>query len=197
MELIVITSEQAYVNEALLINELFDNGLMLLHLRKPSYTLAECTQLIEWIHKKYYDRIVIHQHHSLAIKYALKGVHLTESKRKMVNESEYLDGFQQNQINYFSTSCHQIEDIKALQFDYAAVFLSPVFDSISKVNYKGKELDVNHLNRKVIALGGITPEKCIEAKQLGYKGVAALGWIWNSDNEVQNFKELIKECSHD
>ena len=197
MKLIIITSDHKIENEALLINELFANGLMLLHLRKPDYSLIAYSLLISEIDKEYHDRVVLHQHHPLALKYALKGIHLTESKRKEVTVTEYLTEYKKQGITHFSTSCHQIKTINVLDFDYTYVFLSPVFDAISKSNYEGKAFDVKALSGNVIALGGITPTNIVKAKQLGYNGVAVLGFIWNSNNVVESLTQLIKSSNHE
>ena len=68
---------------------------------------------------------------------------------------------------------------------YEYVFLSPIFNSISKQNYNTKftlhELhqasDIGLIDSKVIALGGITPDNIATTMQLGFGGAAVLGYI--------------------
>ena len=75
------------------------------------------------------------------------------------------------------------------------MFLSPIFDSISKVGYshaftREQLLDAKsrHLiNEEIIALGGIAQETIPLAAQYGFGGVAVLGSLWG--NYLQNRDE--------
>ena len=74
--------------------------------------------------------------------------------------------------------------IKEVSKDY--VFLSPIFDSISKVGYHAafapdllnRAAEEKIIDRKVIALGGINAENIELVKQWNFGGVALLGDIW-------------------
>lgn len=63
------------------------------------------------------------------------------------------------------------------------LFLSPIFDSISKAGYRSafsheqlqRAADEGVIDRKVIALGGVTPERIPYLHSLGFGGVAMLG----------------------
>ncbi len=66
------------------------------------------------------------------------------------------------------------------------MFLSPVFDSISKPGY-GSRFSTEELreaagkgliNAKVYALGGVDPSRFAELEALGFGGVALLGAAW-------------------
>jgi thiamine-phosphate pyrophosphorylase len=67
--------------------------------------------------------------------------------------------------------------------------LSPIFDSISKVGYKSaftndellKASKDGIIDERVIALGGITPDKIPYLRELNFGGVAMLGSIYNVD----------------
>ena len=65
-----------------------------------------------------------------------------------------------------------------------------MFTSISKKGYEGKGFDVNHLDKNIIALGGIHIHNIKKAHSLGYKGVAVLGSIWQTPIPITNFKEI-------
>ena len=76
-------------------------------------------------------------------------------------------------------------------FSYA--FLSPVFDSISKADYKAKQFDLSlrkKTSTKLIALGGITEENQYRAIDMGFDGVAMMGSIWNSEDKIKTFKNI-------
>ena len=177
LELIVITAEKSLAHEARLLTQLFERGLSTLHLRKPDATEDEVRALIAAIHPDYHSRIVLHDHFRLCCDFRLKGVHLNRR-----NPSPPEKG-----ATSVSASCHTIKELSALaHLDY--LFLSPIFDSISKVGYSqgfsAEELSsaaqAGIINKKVIALGGITPDTAALAAQYGFGGVAVLGWLWGN-----------------
>ncbi|GAB3828156.1 hypothetical protein GCM10028895_41300 [Pontibacter rugosus] len=44
----------------------------------------------------------------------------------------------------------------------------------------------------LIALGGVTAEKLPLVQEMGFKGAAVLGAVWEQPNPVEAFKELLK-----
>ena len=99
-----------------------------------------------------------------------------------------------------SVSCHSFEEIDALPFEPNYVFLSPVFDSISKPGYPSafapEYLKENLQKRRVpvIALGGITAEKVAECRKMGFRGVALLGHVWEQPSEaVARFTNILPD----
>ena len=158
MKWIVITMPDFIENEANYINQLFEAGLDLLHLRKPDSCIADCERLLQEINPKWYPGIVVHDHFSLCGKYHLHGIHLNRRNHQVP------DGFQGS----LSRSCHSFEEVTEAQKEavFSYVFLSPIFDSISKKGYKhcfsNKDLeDAGNngiINEKVIALGGVIPQ---------------------------------------
>jgi len=175
MQLIVITSPDTVVQEAEKINALFEAGLEILHIRKPNFSKKEYIYLIKRIKEEYHPKIKIHEFFELTGKYNLLGVHLNARNpnytgRKVVN---------------ISRSCHSIEELK-IKTKYDYVFLSPIFDSISKEGYYAKYNNMilvnaskrRQINKKVIALGGIDRETLPIVKQYGFGGAAVLGSIW-------------------
>ena len=67
------------------------------------------------------------------------------------------------------------------------MFLSPIFDSISKQGYaaaftKEELADASRrgvIDERVIALGGVTPKHLGELARIGFGGGAFLGHVWN------------------
>ena len=80
--IIVMSDTKDIDNEQKMINEMFESGLEILHIRKPKYSTQELRTYIEKINKKFHNRIVIHSHHELCISLKLRGIHLTERHRK-------------------------------------------------------------------------------------------------------------------
>lgn len=60
MELILVSDFCKITNEHLLLNELFNNGLEIFHLRKRDYSLQQMIDYLHLIPEKYHSRIVIH-----------------------------------------------------------------------------------------------------------------------------------------
>lgn len=101
MKWIIITTPTFISHEAKYIDQLFEAGIDLLHLRKPDSTPEECEQLIQKIDPKWYPQIVIHDHFELCEKYHLHGIHLNR------RNSQIPEKFQGS----ISRSCHSFEEV--------------------------------------------------------------------------------------
>ncbi len=169
---VAITPTEIFDSEATAIKRLLDGGVSRVHIRHP-HSSCECIdELLSSIDECYYERLSLHDCHTLALKYQGVGIHLNS------RNSQPPTGFS----GIVSKSCHQPEDIENMSdMDYC--FLSPIFDSFSKPGYKSHfTLDDNLKNivsqAKVIALGGVTPDKFDTLSNYGFAGGAMLGWIW-------------------
>lgn len=148
----------------------------LVHLRKPGSTKEELEQLIREIPSEYHNRLVLHDHHELAVKYHLHGVHLN-SRNPLPPE-----GWK----GCVSRSCHSLEEIVEWKDKCDYLSLSPIYDSISKQGYKSaftrEQIDDavkrGVIDSKVLALGGVTFDKLDEVKQMGFGGGMILGDAW-------------------
>jgi thiamine-phosphate pyrophosphorylase len=193
--LIVISSPTPVIKEASLINQLFDEGLPVFHLRKPESSSQELVLLLQEIDPAHYSKIALHSHHYLAKSFGINRLHYTEASRKQLTE---IDLSEQKTENILSTSVHSISDFKNLVTHFSYAFLSPVFDSISKPGYQAQKFDLTEVdknsNTKLIALGGIDETNCNKAYEMGFDGIALLGAIWNSEDKMKTFK-LIKNVS--
>jgi thiamine-phosphate pyrophosphorylase len=178
MKLIVITHEELFAGEAELINKLFWEGLHSLHLRKPHSKNQDISDLLSNIIPEYRSRIVLHEHFNLVYSFGLKGIHL--NKRHPDRPSN------QQQPLSVSRSCHLLEEAESAVKDFDYVFLSPIFDSISKTGYmhafSPKILtdakNAGIINHQVMALGGIDLDTIPIAADYGFGGVAVLGSLW-------------------
>lgn len=189
--LIVLTSERPLDAEANQINELFQEGLEILHLRKPSFTIDGYRALLNQIDPKYHNRIMIHQYHELTQEYALRGIHLQEQAR--LDLDDVLDVtlvVYANKGFKVSSSFHSKEDIVECTCGFEYVLLSPVFGSISKKGYEGKGFEVHDLDEKVIGMGGINETTLAKTFDLGFSGVGILGGVWNTENPLESFKKI-------
>lgn len=190
--MIVITNPTLIINEISTIHSLFENGLELLHIRKPDFSEAEMKAFLLEIKSDWRKQLVLHSQHHLAEEFEINRIHFREKTRNETTE-EILKNWKKKGF-ILSTSVHQMMDFEELpnEFDYA--FFGPVFESISKQDYISnldfkKELGQRKNNTiKLTALGGITSERIKPALKYGFDDVALLGFIWNSSNPIENFK---------
>ena len=194
--LIVISNPTPIAHEAKYINALFDEGLELLHIRKPEATVDDIRELLEKINSKYHNQIAVHQHHKIANEYGIKRLHFTEVKRNEMSEeaSKLL-----KEGNYIlSTSIHNIEAYNTLSSAFDYTFFGTVFNSISKQGYASSlkndfVFPAKHKHPKVIAIGGIDATNIQQAMGMKFDGAAVLGTIWQKpEGSIQQFKELQK-----
>lgn len=184
-KLIAITREVVEIDESCRICNLIDAGFDYVHIRKPALQKNEMQQFIESIPTRYYNRLKLHDHFDLADKYDLAGIHLNSRNRTAPT------GFQK----HVSKSCHAIEELRDIdRFEY--VFLSPIFDSISKQGYKARfskeelENSSNPISEKVMALGGVADKHIPYLQKIGFGGCALLGYLpWADD--YQSFVQKI------
>lgn len=189
MAFIVISDAAFFKDEADLINQLFENGMSILHLRKPGGDIANYARLISSIVPAYHNRIALHQFHELVKDFPLiQRLHYPEYNRN--------NGMTYDKKHTLSTSIHHLDKLEDLvDFDYT--FYGPVFDSLSKPGYAGLSAEALKLpqtnNRtKLIALGGIDVERVQQVKRMGFDGMAVLGSVWNDKKSaLTSFKSLI------
>jgi thiamine-phosphate pyrophosphorylase len=200
--MIVISNPTSIPNENTIINELFQNGLSLFHVRKPNYDLAEMNFFISQISPLFRSQLVLHSHHQWAKKWGINRIHFTQKARcEICNAPLKLLRPIRNPFKkiaqkgfHLSTSVHDVATFNTLENAFEYAFLSPVFASISKVNYLPKlDFSLELKNRsnfktQLIALGGITAQNCQQALAMNFDDFALLGTVWNAQNPIQNFK---------
>lgn len=191
MKLILMTTPYFFVEEHQILTALFDEGLEILHLRKPETEPVYSERLLSLIPENYRKRIVVHDHFYLKNEYRLKGIHLNQRNPELPK----------NYKGHISCSCHTVEEVASRKKMCDYVLLSPIFDSISKDDYASRFTPVQLrelakrkiIDKKVMALGGVDLENIGDLKSYGFGGAVLLGAIWNRFNihSAQDFKELI------
>lgn len=188
-KLIVITTPYFFSDEASLIGLLFAEGMPRLHLRKPGCGREELEALLDKISPEYYERIVLHDWFSLAGERGLGGVHLNRRNPE-------LPPFHKGSV---SRSCHRLEEVALHKPACDYLFLSPIFQSISKEGY-GNGFSPDELRNaqgiiddKVIALGGICPRTITRLKEIPFGGVAVLGALWGNDPSLPVADRIIEQ----
>jgi len=189
---IIISPEENVKNETNLINQFFDQGLDLFHIRKPKFSELDLINYVFGIDDKYKTKLVVHQHFETAFQLGLYRFHVKENVRKNNNFS-----FNENLI--YSTSTHSIDDFNQLENLWEYAFISPIFPSISKIGYGENSQILSDLKQrtnyktKLIALGGITLENQYFAYENRAEGVAFLGSIWGNENPLKIFEKCIQK----
>jgi thiamine-phosphate pyrophosphorylase len=189
--IVLIAPEHDVPKELYLLQSLFEEGLEYYHFRKPHKDYQQHCDYLNGIDPQYHDRIVVHDHHSLINTFNLKGIHFQEQQRidHIDNPGKYFKG-----LDMFgktiSSSFHEPKDVENCYFEFDYHLLSPVFSSISKADYKGRGFDVNHIDKTIIGMGGVTDTNLSKFDTLGFKGVAVLGGIWNSETPLDVFKKM-------
>ena len=188
MKIIAITSPIAVDEEAVVIRRLLANGIDIVHLRKPEVGIDYCRELLEQLTSLERKRIVVHDYFVLYEEYGLQGAHLN---RNITHYPTHYDGSR-------SCSCHSFDELVRYKEECDYLFLSPIFDSISKVGYSSQFSDeelrraANEgiIDSRVIALGGVTFDMIPYLRTLNFGGVAMLGALLNIDtllNEGEDF----------
>lgn len=207
--IILIAPENDIPNEIETLHQLFQNGLEYYHLRKPDKNYQEHCEYLNQIDKQYHNRIVVHYFHELINEYDLKGIHFQEAKRRSLFENLEIRTQKLDKVEFaktytqildtefsilnsktISSSFHEPEELQNCTFEFDYHLLSPVFSSISKQGYEGRGFDVNHINKTIVGMGGVTTENLAEFNKLGFKGVGVLGGIWNSEKPVEDFVKM-------
>lgn len=188
MNPIVITQEQISdpKNEIKIISELIQEFRCRVHIRKKECSLQEltdfCSRLSESTDVRY---LTLHGHAELVKTYSFGGYHGKTNE----DLGDHV---------LFSTSCHAMSEADGAECDY--LFLSPIFDSISKQGYRSPYqmeelqgwLSERKTSAKIVALGGVDASNVKQAYELGFDGVALLGALWNGNNVIENYKNILK-----
>lgn len=197
MQLIVITPDTVN-NELQLVNELFSSGLQRLHLRKAGFTIADTRNYLSAVNPEYHTRLVLCDHFEMLGEFKLGGVHLNSHIR---NDEAIWKQIKALTPASISTSFHTWDEVAGNSYPYAYVFISPVFDSISKAGYtagidlagamqlKRELAGQNKYCPQIIGLGGVGVHQLKKLYRYDFDGAAMLGAIWLSDDPVGTFRQ--------
>ena len=199
MKLIVVTAPTFFVEEDKIITALFEEGLDILHLRKPETPAMYSERLLTLIPEKYHKRIITHEHFYLQEEFSLMGIHLNTRNPKEPHDYS----------GHISCTCHSLDEVQNKNHFYDYLFLSPIYNCITKSGvtsgFTAEELrqagKSKVIDSRVMALGGITPDNILEIKDYGFGGAVVMGDLWNKFNActdrdylevIRHFKKLKK-----
>lgn len=200
MRRIGITSEvEVFREQERIINFIQSGYVNYFHIRKPSFSEQQMREYLAVFPNEVRQKLSLHDFHSLAFEMGIGGIHI--NKRNPILKEEYNE-------KRVSVSCHSIEQVKEWKERASYVFLSPIFDSISKKGYKSafsfnklkKYFNDKILDNKVVALGGVTKDNIKELENIGFSSCALLSDLWQlpkimfiTPNKTK--EEIIKECN--
>lgn len=186
--LVIISEPGFFSGEAEALRRLLDGLECRVHLRKPGSAEEDMRRLVESLPEELRPRLTLQDHLQLATEYGVGGVHPTSRFPEIPPCWRGL----------VSRSCHSLDEVAACQnADY--LFLSPIFDSISKSGYRSAFTDAqlrsaSEIDGHVYALGGVRPENFPLLKEYGFGGAALLGHVWRdcSPEGIRRVSEEIK-----
>lgn len=187
---ILITLPRILKNEAETLAALCGAGVSVIHIRKPEASEPEIEELLKTLQALGADmsRLTIHYNEPLARKYGLGGVHL--------RIEELLAGAGEGLRR--SCSAHGWTEAERAATDADYVFLSPLFDSISKPGYHSAIDPAEAAERlrrrkgRIVALGGIRPANIARVRRIGFDGAAVLGAAWSADEKAVDTERTLK-----
>lgn len=198
MQLILITPDhtKSIAEETAIVNDCFAAGLQKLHLRKPSFTENNYREYLQQIKAEYCRRIVLTDYFELGATYKTGGVHLNSHIR---TDAALWAQIKELNPGTVAASFHSWDELSACKKSFDYIFISPVFDSISKHGYKAavqlngaKEIKEQfHAGGRsvpgIIGLGGVAQHNIQLLEKNGFDGGALLGAVWQAKDPVAAF----------
>ena len=176
MKIAVATSPLFFVEENTILQALFDEGMDILHIRKPDSEPIFCERLLTLLPTKCYNRVIVNDHFYLQSEYGLKGIHI--SPRNPQEPHGYK--------GYITRSCTP-EDINRNTDRYGYMVLEATPSAIRQA------VDQHFINHRVFMRGITSVDGVQFAKDCGFGGIILEDILWDrfDFHESNNFKELI------
>lgn len=147
-------------------------------------------RLLDALPEELLPQVVLHDQQQLARVYPVGGVHFNHRypyQPPMATPHPRCS---------YSLSCHSLEEVHRYHSEMDYLFLSPIFDSISKEGYCSRftleELQEAGaiISPKVFALGGVTLERLPLIHSIPFGGVVLLGDFWQRVSSNAHFQRL-------
>jgi thiamine-phosphate pyrophosphorylase len=201
MKLIVITPSKDVPDEYTLVTKMFESGLNTLHLRKPKYSTNQMAEYIREIPAHFHNRIVIHSHHKLALRFTLKGIHLSRthlstSWRYWFIRTRLKMQFAKTSKSRSYTRLQQVYNQEEQDFDY--FLIGTMFNNMTSELYSGFYEDGviaanKNSGKKLVARGGTSPNTILNTSRYGFHGIAFNSYLWSAEAPYENFLKVLAE----
>lgn len=198
MKLIVLSTPNFFVEEDQILTALFEEGLDLLHIRKPASEPVLSERLLTLIPSQYHKNIVVHNHFYLKEEYGLRGIHL--SQQEPIKPRDYR--------GKTTCTCYTLDQLaeerKNGYHDY--IFLDSIFSGITEdhrpssftTDQLHEAARKGHIDRKVMASGGISLENIQQLTEFGFGGAVVCGDLWQRFDVHRglDYKSLLSHFRH-
>lgn len=192
MKLLLLSSPYFFVEEDKILATLFEEGLDILHLRKPESEPVYCERLLTLLPDKYHQRIITNDHFYLKEEFGLMGIHLSHRNPDIPH----------NYNGITTCTCYSLDELAEAKQQNQYVILKNIYSSTSGSDnyskYTHQQLrDASRqglIDKHVMAQTGITLENISEIRDLGFGGAVVCNDIWNRFNihNGMDFKDVIK-----
>jgi thiamine-phosphate pyrophosphorylase len=203
VKLIVISPESDDPREIAVMGALFAAGLERYHVRKPYWPAAKLEAWLRALPAEWCPRLVLHSHHELVAERGLGGDKCASLGGRHWRDDDSAPSTPPDGEGLTSRSCHDLVALRTALGSYDSVFFGPMFPSLSKSGHGLRgDFSVDKLSvllaqrtsserrTAVLALGGVTVERLLRCRELGFDGVAVLGAVWQSVDPVAAFSEI-------
>ncbi|MCX8080169.1 MAG: thiamine phosphate synthase [Bacteroidia bacterium] len=194
--MILITKDIFFDGETDLLNRFLEYDIYV-HVRKPMAAEKQLRIFLDKLNSEHFHKISIHYFHELASEYGLGGLHFSTKNRNDYNPITYNN-------KRISFSLHARDERVSLPDKTSYVFISPVWDSISKKGYHSAGIDPFAFkipgNIKKVALGGVDVHNLQKTLKLGFDDVAVCGAVWESSDPLAAFVKMfniVKKCKQE
>jgi thiamine-phosphate pyrophosphorylase len=191
MKLIVISPPENLEGELNLVHAMFEAGLTKFHLRKPNMPTQDMIDYLQKIDPAYIKNVVVHYNFEVLRHFPGVGFHFNQFSLSWLSYK----GFAHK--SYSAHSFREVMGLNMESFDY--IFISPVFESISKPGYSS-DIDLSQLKdfiasgcstNPIVALGGVDENNIDSLKNMGLYGAAVLGAIWTPFQKGVTISDLV------
>lgn len=196
MKLIVLSTPNFFIEEDQILTSLFEEGLDLLHIRKPETEPVLSERLLSLIPAQYHSRIVVHNHFYLKEEYGLRGIHLSKHENE---EPKDYNGKK-------TRTCYSFDELALERGKYDYIFLDSIFEGITEghrpSNFtKEQIIDAARrglIDRKVMASGGVNIDNMSQIEDMGFGGAVVCGDLWNrfDVHSGLDYKALLTHFRH-
>lgn len=186
LNLILLTSPVNFAGEHEHLEEMFEKFPFQLHVRKPGFSEGQLEKYLLGLNEEIRSMAVLHGSEDLANCFGLAGV--CRAATSFGNGNVQFAGGKQY------AWCRSIEELSALPKVDGAI-LWPVFDSFTEIGVKGKfsAENVQDINNKVFAAGGVDEENFTELSSKGFAGAAICGAVWNYADPIPAWTRICRK----
>jgi thiamine-phosphate pyrophosphorylase len=191
----VISLPDVFSDEHAVVEDLFAAGLTRFHLRKSRFSWRELRGWVEALPEELLGKIVVHSQSGLVLDYGLGGLHLRAGQRPPADWPAEIP------VSY---ACSNFEDLVGSR--------NPAYATIGPVFQNEGRRDRDHEPQRtpeeyaeilkswkarpgaspLLALGGITTENIHRVRELGFDGFAVVGSVWDAEDPVDAFEQLLQ-----